>query len=78
MSENRYTVTQETKSEAQYKKGFYSKDIIFVVMFVMISYFFKSIVATRLQYPFLIGSLLIAFFYEPPLSITRKEKLWKV
>ena len=43
MSENRYTVTQETKSEAQYKKGFYSKDIIFVVMFVMISYFFKSI-----------------------------------
>ena len=60
MSENRYIVTQEIKSEAQYKKGFYSKDIMFVVVFMMVSYFLKPLVATKLQYPFLIGSLLIA------------------
>ena len=74
MSENRYIVTQEIKSEAQYKKGFYSKDIMFVVVFMMVSYFLKPLVATKLQYPFLIGSLLIAVFLRNPAIYNKKRK----
>ena len=74
MSENRYIVTQEIKSEAQYKKGFYSKDIMFVVVFMMVSYFLKPLVATKLQYPFLIGSLLIAVFLRTPAIYNKKRK----
>ena len=74
MSENRYIVTQEIKSEAQYKKGFYSKDIMFVVVFMMVSYFLKPLVATKFQYPFLIGSLLIAVFLRTPAIYNKKRK----
>lgn len=74
MSNGRYMVAQEFKSKAEVKKGFYAEDLIFVVLFFMMSYMVKDYVASSLQYPFLACSLGIAIFLRTPSPYNKRRR----
>lgn len=74
MSNGHYIVAQEIKSKAEVKKGFYAEDLIFVVLFVLMSYMVKDYVASSLQYPFLACSVGIAIFLRTPSPYNKRRR----
>lgn len=71
---NEYIITREIKSQTKVIGKIYAYDFMFLVMYAIIVFFFKSLVAENLLIPYYIFSAVMALSLTAPSSFNKQRR----